>query len=259
MATSAPNPGPPLPRPMPEPGLSDIVERLRRRLSGGRQQAVQLDAPDQDQPRAPSRFTTLATGLAMAAAVGGIILAITVSRGASGPPVETVLPSVSAEDVAPTTADLSTAEASPPVEVVVHVAGAVAAPGLVKVPADSRVADAIAAAGGPVITADTDRINLAALVVDSQRIYVPAQGEVVVPADTPGVPEEGDSGGLVDINVADAAALDSLPGVGPATAAAIVAHRDTHGPFLTIGALERVPGIGPAKLEQLRPLVVAGS
>ena len=144
---------------------------------------------------------------------------------------------------------------------VVHVVGAVGAPGVVRVAAGSRVLDAVAAAGGLAPLADTRRVNLAAKLVDGQRVFVPAVGESV--PTTLGDPGGGDSGGSgfvdpapsVNLNDATVAQLDVLPGVGPATAAAIVAYRTQHGPFRTVDALSDVHGIGPAKLEQLRPLV----
>lgn len=145
------------------------------------------------------------------------------------------------------------------VDVTVHVAGAVVRPGVYLLGADARVDDAVGAAGGPTPLADVDALNLAALVADGVRIYVPEQGEAGGPvmAMPSGPAVDSTPAGPVDINRADAGQLDALPGVGPATAAAIVAERDRNGPFLTVDDLERVPGIGPAKLAGLRDLVVA--
>lgn len=150
--------------------------------------------------------------------------------------------------------------------VVVYVAGAVAAPGVYTLAPLSRVADAMSAAGGAVATADLNVVNLAATVHDGERIYVPIVGEVV-PAlvagvGVAGVEVAGGAGadptvpaGPVNVNTASAEQLDVLPGVGPTTAAAIVAHREQHGPFQTIDQLGDVHGIGPAKLDALRGLV----
>jgi competence protein ComEA len=139
---------------------------------------------------------------------------------------------------------------------VVHVAGAVAAPGLHELPAGSRVADAIGAAGGLTPQADASRINLAAPVSDGQRIYILAVGEQE-PAVAVGGGEgaTGSPSGPVNLNTADAEALDALPGIGPATAANIIEHRGKVGAFTSVDQLLDVPGIGDAKLEALRDLV----
>jgi competence protein ComEA len=143
----------------------------------------------------------------------------------------------------------------------VHVAGAVAEPGVYELRPGDRVHTAIAAAGGPMPDADLDGLNLALALADGQRVYVPVDGEVdpgavpsggaagADPADgpVPGVP--------LDLNVATAAELELLPGIGPATAAAIVDDRERHGPFATIDDLQRVPGIGPAKLAAVVDLI----
>ncbi|MBI4882541.1 MAG: ComEA family DNA-binding protein, partial [Actinobacteria bacterium] len=137
---------------------------------------------------------------------------------------------------------------------IVHVAGAVNAPGVYQLDAGSRVIDAVQIAGGLASTANADGVNLAALIADGQRVYVPAVGEVPPPIVT------GDGGVAVaaslpiNINSASAAQLEALPGVGPATAAAIVARREQFGPFASVDALADVRGIGPAKLEAIRPL-----
>jgi competence protein ComEA len=148
--------------------------------------------------------------------------------------------------------------------VVVHVAGAVVSPGVRRLPPGSRVIDAIDAAGGALPDAELPRINLAAPLVDGQQVYVPKPGEQppVVGLGVAGGPGGGAAGpgssvpgALVDLNTATAEQLDTLPGVGPSTAAAIIAHRDENGPFTSVDQLLDVRGIGEAKLEQLRGLV----
>ena len=138
-----------------------------------------------------------------------------------------------------------------PDTVVVHMAGAVRRPGLVRVPDGTRLAGAIETAGGLSADADPDAVNLAAVVADGERVYVPRRGEA------PPVVAGGSSAstGPVNLNSATAEQLDTLPGVGPATAAAIVSYRTTHGPFGSVDDLGKVRGIGPSKLDQLRPLV----
>jgi competence protein ComEA len=142
-------------------------------------------------------------------------------------------------------------------EVVVHVVGAVAAPGVKRLPMGSRVVDAVDAAGGAAADADLARVNLAAVLVDGQQVVILRPGELPpspVPAPSPGGATSGaaSGGGVVNVNTASAAELEELPGVGPATAEAIIAHRDEHGPFTSVDDLLDVRGIGEAKLEQLR-------
>lgn len=136
---------------------------------------------------------------------------------------------------------------------VVHVAGAVATPGVYRIPAGSRVIEAVHAAGGFAADANPDAVNLAAVVVDAQRVYIPRVGEVGVV--TGGVGVAADVSGPVNLNAATAEQLDTLPGVGPATAAAIIAYREQHGPFASVDQLGDVRGIGPAKLDAIRGLV----
>jgi competence protein ComEA len=156
------------------------------------------------------------------------------------------------------------------VGIVVHAAGAVQHPGLYRLSAGARVADLLDAAGGPTAQTDLDRLNLAAPLADGQRLYVPRTGEVAPPAvaaEGGGTPSGavGGAGGAspsasspLDLNAATAEQLDTLPGVGPATAAAIVDHRQRNGPFATVDGLLDVRGIGPAKLEAIRDLVTVG-
>jgi len=151
--------------------------------------------------------------------------------------------------------------------VTVHAAGQVAAPGVYSVPAGSRVADLVTAAGGLLPDADVDRLNLAARLVDGTRVYIPRKGEPPPAEATAGDQSSagggvgpggsgGPAAGPVDLNTATAAQLDTLPGVGPATANAILTYRTRNGRFKSVTELLEVPGIGPAKLEAIRPLVV---
>ena len=144
-----------------------------------------------------------------------------------------------------------------------HAAGAVVRPGVYVLPSSARVADALAAAGGTAAEANVDQLNLAAKLLDAQRIYVPRQGEAPPPPDLAAGPgtagPTGTASGTpaepIDLNAATAAQLDVLPGVGPATSNAIVTYRTKHGPFRSVSDLLSVPGIGPAKLDAIRPLV----
>jgi competence protein ComEA len=149
------------------------------------------------------------------------------------------------------------AEPSASSVILVHVAGAVAEPGVYELAGDARVRDAIVAAGGPTETADWNALNLAAVVGDGIKLYVPNVGEVVPPSLTVvPPPADGAAGSMpIDVNAATADELESLPGVGPATATAIIIERERNGPFLDVDDLDRVPGIGPAKIGALRDLV----
>ena len=143
-------------------------------------------------------------------------------------------------------------------DIAVHVAGNVLKPGVYDLPGDARVVDAIRLAGGATAIADLNAINLANPLNDGQQVYVPAVGEKVPPSSN-GLSAGGDGTGSatnsveypININSADAALLDELPGVGPATAQAIVTYRDQNGPFANVNGLEDVPGIGPAKVAAL--------
>ncbi|MFD6092971.1 ComEA family DNA-binding protein [Oerskovia sp. NPDC060338] len=138
--------------------------------------------------------------------------------------------------------------------VVVHVVGAVAAPGLVTVPEGSRVADALAAAGDATAEADLAGVNLAREVVDGEQIVVPRPGEAVAAAPGP-VTGTGSEAGPVDLNSADQTALDALSGIGPVLAARIVEWREANGRFTSVEELGEVSGIGDALLARLRDQV----
>lgn len=136
----------------------------------------------------------------------------------------------------------------PAAQVVVDVAGAVARPGLYRLATGTRIADAVAAAGGATRKADVTLVNLAAPLADGEQVLVPARGGATAGPASPTAP--------LDLNTATAEQLDALPGVGPATAQKIIDYRQAHGPFHAVAELEGVPGIGPSKLAQLQGLVI---
>lgn len=205
----------------------------------------------------PPRVAYVLGALAIVLGVGGGLLVLALTSGRRAP--------VRAEAVVPAAVRVATTTSAPP-PIMAHVAGAVVHPGVYALAANSRVADAVAAAGGARADADLARVNLASPVRDGTRVYLPVVGEtppLVVGPDTPANPpassdtaSSAPSGAdaLVDLNSATADQLDALPGVGPATAAAIVRHRATR-PFTSVDDLLGVPGIGPAKLESLRARV----
>jgi competence protein ComEA len=143
-----------------------------------------------------------------------------------------------------------------PVPLIVDVTGWVRRPGVYEFESGQRVVDAVERAGGARPGADLALLNLAALLVDGQQIMVPKEGGSTSGAagSIPGAPGAS-SGVLVNINTADAATLETLNGVGPVLAAAIVQYRTEHGQFTSVDQLDEVSGIGPSTLEELRSQV----
>ncbi|GAA5032222.1 ComEA family DNA-binding protein [Microbacterium fluvii] len=149
------------------------------------------------------------------------------------------------------TAVTPTVTPAPAEQLFVHVTGAVHEPGLFVLPAGSRVIDAVSAAGGLADDAAREGVNLAREVADGELLHVPAIGEE--PSTAPAGTEPTD--GIVDLNTADLAALDTLPRVGPAIAQRIIDWREQNGPFTSVEDLLAVPGIGEKMLASLRELV----
>jgi competence protein ComEA len=152
-----------------------------------------------------------------------------------------------------------------PLPISVHVAGAVTQPGLYTLPVGARVEDALDAAGGALPQAELDALNLAAVVQDGERIWVPekfteptaslqpptnSQRSPPIPLNTPT--------GLVNLNTATQSELESLPDIGPVTAAAIITYRQQHGPFTRLEDLDDVSGIGPTTFEKIKDLITIG-
>ena len=141
----------------------------------------------------------------------------------------------------------ATAATAPPAA---YVSGAVASPGVLTLPAYSRVIDAITAAGGALPEADLESINLARILVDGEQIRVGVSGESPPPSSP-----EGDTaaGACVRLNTATETELQTLPGIGPALAKRIVTYRSTHPRLTSVDELDDVPGIGPSLIEKIRP------
>lgn len=135
----------------------------------------------------------------------------------------------------------------------VYISGAVQNPDVYTLPQDSIVKDAMLAAGGPTDDADLDRINLALPVADGQHIYVPRLGEQDLPAPLPSGPSA--SNGKLNINTADATALETLPSIGPTIAQRIIEYRQANGPFARIEDIMNVSGIGENTFAKIRDLI----
>ena len=146
--------------------------------------------------------------------------------------------------------------AAAPALLVVDVVGAVRRAGLYRLPQGSRVADAVARAGGATRKADLNLVNLAAPISDGTQILVPARAApAAAGGDTASAAGSAAPAGPVHLNSATLEDLDSLPGVGPVTAQKILDYRQQHGAFASVDELDAIPGIGPKRLDQLSDLV----
>lgn len=142
-------------------------------------------------------------------------------------------------------------EASQTRSITVHVTGAILEPGVYELDPDARLGDAIQVAGGPSDDADLSLLNLARRLQDGEQVDVPR----VRPTPGPGTAVGAGETDRVDINTANADELDSLPGIGPALADAIIEYRTAHGPFTSVDELARVPGISARMVDQMRDRV----
>jgi competence protein ComEA len=216
----------------------------------------------------PGRVGVIA--LAVVGVIAVLVTVFTVVRGKPPPVMSAKLPPVEMVSSASPTPDAAGPRADEPV--VVSVVGLVHKPGLVTLTAGARIADALDAAGGALDGADLIGLNMARRVADGEQIIVgiaarsgepTTMGSSIGPgpstAAPSGAPQPSDGagppGGSVDLNTATVEQLDTLPGIGPVTAAAIVAWRDANGRFTSVDQLGDVDGIGPARLDKLRDLV----
>jgi competence protein ComEA len=137
----------------------------------------------------------------------------------------------------------------------VHVAGAVEAPGVYEMPLNSRIQDAIQKAGGSLPDANINALNLADKVIDGQKIIVPVIGEdTAKTSSSASKPDE--PTGLINLNTASQSELETLPGIGPAKATAIIDFRNTNGPFQNLEDLMQIPGIGANICEDIKDLII---
>ena len=164
------------------------------------------------------------------------------SHAVAAPPIPTATPTGSSDTAAPSGSPMY-----------VDVVGAVRRPGLYRLPHGSRIADAVARAGGPTGKAQLELVNVAAPLADGEQVVVPRRGAAAIAA--AGGQSGAPAAGPVHLSTATAEQLDSLPGVGPVTAQKILDYRQQHGGFSSVDELDAVPGIGPARLEQLKGLV----
>lgn len=232
----------------------------------GRQEGVGVAAPDgvtgakQPPPRlaGAGAFDPGRRGVrALAAVAAVVVLGAAAWAWRSRPQPQPVAP---ASVVAAASASAPEAGGSPPAaEVVVAVAGKVHRPGLVRLPAGARVADALTAAGGALAGTDVALLNLARKVNDGELILVgitpPPGAELAAGSNSAAGAAGAPGGGKVNLNTATLAQLDALPGVGPVLAQRILDQREQRGGFRAIGDLRQVEGIGDARYEQLKDLV----
>ncbi|HXO14468.1 MAG TPA: ComEA family DNA-binding protein [Mycobacterium sp.] len=211
-----------------------------------------------------------AIALAAIAAIAVLVTVFTLMREQPAPVMSAKLPPV---DMAATASRGPSAGPStrPNQPLVVSVVGLVHTPGLVTLAPGARIADALKAAGGSTDGADTSGLNMARQVDDGEQIVVgmaPVKGQPAVlgssvspgsaapdPSSSTPRPAKGAPTALINLNTATVEQLDTLPGVGPVRAAAIVAWRNANGKFTSVDQLGEVDGIGPGRLEKLRPLV----
>ncbi|GHA68963.1 helix-hairpin-helix domain-containing protein [Streptomyces termitum] len=203
----------------------------------------------------PRTLAALGVVLVVAACAAGGSFWAGRPEAVSAPEVVRAAPEAPSPAPAPAPADGTTAPARAPAEVVVDVGGKVREPGVLTLPAGSRVADALRAAGGVRPGADLTGVNRARVLLDGEQVLVGVPG---APAPPPGgAPGAGSGGGgaPVSLNAGTAEQFDALPGVGPVLARRIVDHRTEHGGFRSVEELREVNGIGERRFADLRPLV----
>ena len=212
---------------------------------------------EDDEPAEPSVARLLPGGASVAALIAVVVLiaAVGVWRHAATREHSQALAQSSSEGEESEAASVAAGPSAPQssgehADVVVYVSGAVASPGVLTLPATSRVIDAITAAGGATPEADLESINLARILVDGEHIRVGVVGESPPPASAG---TGTDAQACVRLATATETELQTLPGVGPALAQRIISYRATHPRLTSVEELDDVPGIGPSLIEKIRP------
>ena len=212
---------------------------------------------EDDEPAETSVSRFLPGGASVAALIAVIVLIATVGvwrHAATGEHSQVLAQSSSEGEESEATSVAASpsvpASAGEHADVVVYVSGAVASPGVLTLPANSRVIDAITAAGGATPEADLESINLARIIVDGEQIRVGVVGESPPPASAG---TGTDAQACVRLATATETELQTLPGVGPALAQRIISYRATHPRLSSVEELDDVPGIGPSLIEKIRP------
>lgn len=248
------------------PDRESIPGSSRRRPPGARRR-VRVEVPERLRTGEWLPSKAAAIGLLAVVVVAALIFALrwgwASSRDAPALIRAAATPSTSAgggTSASARAAPLGSASPGAPGDgmVVVDVAGQVMHPGVFRLPAGSRVDDALTAAGGVTPEADVGALNRARLLVDGEQVRVPRPGEVVTTGSAGGGAGGATAAGghpLVSLNNADLSALDGLPGVGPVLAQRILDWRAAHGRFTSVDELGEVSGIGGKLLSQLKPLV----
>ena len=232
----------------------------RRRMAALTKAVYDSALTDEDEPAEPSVARFLPGGTTVAALILVVVLiaAVGVWRHAATREHSQALAQSSSERAESGSAPVE-AGPSPHApasagdsadDVVVYVSGAVASPGVLTLPANSRVIDAITAAGGATPEADLESINLARVLVDGEQIRVGVVGESP-PSVTAGTGT--DAQACVSLATATETELQTLPGIGPALAQRIISYRSTHPRLTSVEELDDVPGIGPSLIEKIRP------
>ena len=212
---------------------------------------------EDDEPAEPSVARFLPGGPTVAALIAVIVLiaAVGVWRHAATREHSQALAQSSSAGEESEAASVAASPSAPPsagerADVIVYVSGAVASPGVLTLPASSRVIDAITAAGGALPEADLESINLARILVDGEQIRVGVVGESPPPASAG---TGADAQACVRLATATETELQTLPGIGPALAQRIISYRATHPRLTSVEELDDVPGIGPSLIEKIRP------